>query len=1038
MSSLEQTRFWRSFADLDRSLGDSPELLAKLADEFPEQAEELADPLSRRRFFQLMGASLALAGITANGCRWEEDHIVPLSRRPDNYIPGVPKLFATSMEIGGAAVGLLARSFDGRPVKIEGNPEHPMSRGKSTAFHQASILHLYDPDRTRAPSRQSASGAVSWEEVDKVLRQAASAGPRLAILSEATWSPTLLRLRERLPEGHTWTTWEPLSRDSEHEGTRLAFGAPHRVHYRFAEAKTVVALDCDFLGDHPSQLRYSADWARSRDPESGQMSRLYAIESAFSATGAAADHRLPLRSELIKPLLLALEAALTGGAPVDAAFLEEEKVSKFLAAVADDVRKTRRNRALIAVGPRQPAEVHAIAARLNERLGSAGTAVAYTPDPEPERGSYPAQLRELVDRLNGGQVDTLVILGGNPVYDAPADIDFAAAMARAKQSLHLSPYFDETSAVATWHLPRTHYLEEWGDGRSWEGSYSLRQPLIRPLFGGRSPIGVLKVLTGNAATGDRELVRETFDGITGGGEPAWRKAVQDGFVPGTEWQPASPAVQQLSVRPLGEGQRAGTRQPSGKLEVVFTASPTSHDGRFANNAWLQETPDFLTKLTWGNAALIAPRTAADLGIGNGEVVSVELGDSKIEIPAYIMPGQAPSSIALELGFGRERGGVIAGYQGRVETVGANAYPLRKAAGLGFAVGAKLTGTGRKESLASTQDHWQIDSLGSGAVAARVHDLVKTASLEHYQREPGFVTASAHTEEWARLVQPNAARDEGAKHHLFKTVHDYDKKVINPEADEKDQVAVELRKWGMTIDLTKCTGCNSCMVACQAENNVPVVGKEQVIKNREMHWIRVDRYFAGDPDDPEVAYQPVHCQQCENAPCEQVCPVGATVHSDDGLNDMAYNRCVGTRYCANNCPYKVRKFNFHYWHKPLDDARNKVRELLFNPEVTVRSRGVMEKCTWCVQRIRNTEIRARNEGREVVDGEIQTACQQACPTDAIVFGDLNESESRVAKQQSVPRAYFLLADLNNRPRNAFLARIRNLNPALASAPAKSRH
>jgi molybdopterin-containing oxidoreductase family iron-sulfur binding subunit len=1012
MSSLEPNlRYWRSFADLE----NSPEFLDTLADEFPEQAEQLADPLSRRRFFQLMGASLALAGIS--GCRWEEDHVVPLSRRPDNYIPGVPAYFATSMEVGGVASGLVAKSFDGRPIKVEGNGDHPFSGPKSTAMQQASLLHLYDPDRSIAPVRRDAKGAetpADWGDFDAALAELANSGARIHVLSEATYSPTVERLRKLIGARVQWFEWEPVSFDNELNGLALAYKGRYRTQYRFDQAKTIVALDCDFLGEHPASLRYAADWAAARAPEDGAMNRTYAVESAFSATGAAADHRLPLRSDLIRPFLEALEAKLNANARTpNAEFLKEPVVARFLDAIADDIRATPRRRALICVGPTQPAVVHAIAARINEAIGAVGMALAYRVLPG-ESEMMRNQIVQLVRKMKSGAVDNLIILGGNPVYNAPADLDFAGALKRVKQSIHLSLYDNETSALSRWHAPRTHYLEEWGDSRSWDGTYTLRQPLIRPLFGGRSMAGVLKVLAGRASTEDRAVVRETYIDLTGRGEKDWRAAVQLGFVRGQTWELKKDevTVRGITQGPLARSQLGPYVQPT-QLEVTFHASTSTHDGRFANNAWLQETPAFLTKLTWDNAALIAPKTAADLDIAHGDVISISIEGASVELPAYVLPGQAPSSIALELGYGRQKAGVVAGYQGKVDSVGVNTYPLRLSTAIDRALGAQVSKTGRRHVLATTQDHFQIDTLGAEQRAERTPMLVKTGTLEQYQRTPNFVTEGAHTREWAKLYQPDTVDEASFNQNLFKTRHGYD----------------DGNKWGMTIDLTKCVGCNSCMLACQAENNVPVVGKEQVVKNREMHWIRIDRYFAGSPDDPQVAYQPVHCQQCENAPCEQVCPVGATLHSEDGLNDQAYNRCVGTRYCANNCPYKVRRFNFHYWHQEYDKARSKVRNLIFNPEVTVRSRGVMEKCTWCVQRIRTAQIYARAERRQLADGDIKTACQQACPTDAIVFGDLNDPTSRVTRLQSVARAYYLLPDLNNRPRNAFLARIRNPNQAL---------
>jgi molybdopterin-containing oxidoreductase family iron-sulfur binding subunit len=713
--------------------------------------------------------------------------------------------------------------------------------------------------------------------------------------------------------------------------------------------------------------------------------------------------------------LIALEQRLggAGGAEPASKALAEPEVAKFLEVLAQDLVQNRGN-ALIAVGPRQPAEVHAIAARLNASLGGNQT-VAYTADPDPTRLSHFPSLAGLVEDMKRGAVETLLILGGNPVFDAPATLDFPGALGKVKTSIHLSSYADETSAACTWHLPRAHYLETWGDARTWDGTYTLAQPVIEPMFGGRSAIEVVKYFVGRGDLPAEQIVRETFTAEVAGDDRAWRKALHDGFVAGTAASPVPAQPAPFQVSPLTATQAEGTRVPNGKLEVSFIPSPHVYDGRFANNAWLQETPDFLAKLTWDNAALIGPRTASELGISHEELVDVTIAGRTVRVAAYVMPGQAPFSIALQVGQGRSRAGHVGGLtEAGVDPVGFNTYPARGAGALVDAGAAKVTGTGKKHPLAMTVDHFRIDQLGDKSIRKRQPDLVKESTLDGYRHDPNFVTAEAHTPDIAVLTPPASA--ETANRSLYKE-HRYDKAP---------------HKWGMTTDLTKCTGCNACVVACTAENNVPVVGKEQVMRNREMHWLRIDRYFAGSPDNPRVAHQPILCQQCENAPCEQVCPVEATLHSDEGLNDMVYNRCVGTRYCLNNCPYRVRRFNFLRWdwYKQVDEPRNKVRALLFNPEVTVRSRGVMEKCTWCVQRIQNAKIVAKNERRPLADGEIRTACQDACPTGAIVFGDLNDPVSRVSVQQKLPRAYALLAELNTRPRNAFLARIRNPHPDLA--------
>ncbi|HLU65462.1 MAG TPA: Fe-S-cluster-containing hydrogenase [Kofleriaceae bacterium] len=1040
MSSLEK-KHWRSLSDLVSSQGGdepTPEAAAYLEQRIPDHQELFGDPLSRRRFMQLMGASVAFAGAAGMaGCRWDEDKIVPLDRRPDGYVPGVPKYFASAAEVAGAAYGLLVTAYDGRPIKVDGNPDHPHTGRGSTAFVQASILELYDPDRSRSVERRAGGKALgaTWADWDSTARKLVAAlaqtgGRGLRVLSEATSSPTIAALRRellsatRFPQAR-WHEWEPLSRDNEREGMRLAFGRPLRVHLQLARARVIAALDADILQDHADGMRLARDLMSGRDPDArrGGMNRLYAVESTFTLTGASADHRLPLRSELIKPFLLALEQRIqgAGGAASPSKAMAEPKVARFLEVLAKDLAQNR-GAAVIAVGPRQPAEVHAIAARVNALLGAQQT-VVYTEDPDPERPSHAADLEALVADMQSGAVDTLLILGGNPVYDAPAGLDFAGALAKVKTSVHLSSYSDETSAACTWHLPRAHYLEAWGDARTWDGTYTLAQPVIEPIFGGRSAIDVLKVFAGRGDASAERLVHDTFDATVGAaaGLGGWRKALHDGYVPGTAAQPVLPTLAAFQVAALTPTQTEGTRLPNGKLEVTFVASPHTYDGRFANNAWLQETPDFLGKVTWDNAALISPKTASELGVQHEEIVEVSVGDRKVEVVAYVMPGQAPFSIALQLGQGRTRAGHVGGLtEDGVDPVGFDTYRVRNSAAQIAAGGGKVRGTGAKYRLSTTVDHFRLDKLGTDATQKRIPELVKEASLEEYRHDPSFVSSNAHTPDIAVLTSPTTA--DSTNRSLYKE-HRYE------EASHK---------WGMVTDLSKCCGCNACVVACTAENNVPVVGKEQVWRNREMHWLRIDRYFAGDPDDPEVAHQPILCQQCENAPCEQVCPVGATIHTDEGLNDMVYNRCVGTRYCLNNCPYRVRRFNFLRWDwmKELDDPRAKVRALLFNPEVTVRSRGVMEKCTFCVQRIQNAKIKAKNERRPLADGEIRTACQDACPTGAIVFGDLNDDASQVSAGHKLPRAYMLLAELNTRPRHAFLARIRNPHPDLAAADRKA--
>jgi molybdopterin-containing oxidoreductase family iron-sulfur binding subunit len=1031
MSSLDHG-YWKSLAELERDSapdqgpgqdGDPMEFPATATD------ETVSDPLSRRNFVQIMGASMALAGVAGTGCkRYEKDEIVPLSRRPEDQTPGVPQQYATAWDFAGFGQALVATSYEGRPIKIDGNPEHPFieggtvpgtrRHGGSSAFAQASILNLYDPDRSRTLMREGRGATFgdfrAWLEAEAP--QLRSGSTRIRVLSEATSSPTVARLREQLRTqslpGLQWFEWESVSFDNERAGTRMAFGdRPMRTLAHLDRAKTIVALDCDLFVEHPAGLMYQRDWARGRrfgtsTLGEGQMNRLWSIESTFTSTGAVADHRLPLRSELVLPFLMGLEARLGNGSPPPAEFLAEEKIARFLEVLAEELGENRGSAVLVA-GRRQPPEVHALVARINEAIGAVGRTLEYLPDPDPSRLDHGQAIARLVSELQQGQVDYLFILGGNPAFDAPSDLDFAGALAKVKRaSVHLSDYEDETSQLTTWHVPRAHYLEAWGDVRTYDGTVTLAQPLIQPMFGGISVIELLQLLAGAEPDAIKE-VQATFAEL--GASSTWRKAVHDGFVARSKATPESTglSVGQLAPFQLTPAQRGPSRVANGALEVVFAPSSQTWDGRFANNAWLQETPDFLTKVTWDNFAMVAPATAKDLGLANDTMIKVTIGDRSMSLPCYTMPGQAPYSIGVVLGGGRRAAGRTGGHvQHKHKAPGFDVNVLRASSGWDVAAGASVAGTGEHFTLASTQEHWDIrdglkKDVAQKGIADRMDILYPEASLTEASK-PG----------WSAQAKPH-----------FPVESLWDEKVY-PE----DRVY----KWGMAIDMGACTGCNACAVACQSENNIPVVGKKNVIKNREMNWIRIDRYFSGSPESPEIVHQPLACVHCEMAPCEQVCPVGATIHSSEGLNEMTYNRCIGTRYCLNNCPYRVRRFNFFDYNKEFKEARNKVRRLLFNPEVTVRHRGVMEKCTYCVQRIQNAKITAKNQRVAIEDGDITTACQAACPSEAIVFGDLNDPNSRLTRLHADRRSYSMLNnELNTKPRTQFLARVRNPNPKLES-------
>jgi MoCo/4Fe-4S cofactor protein with predicted Tat translocation signal len=1020
VNDSSRNKYWRSFAELE----DDPEFREMVTREWRVPLDQEPGEPARRRFLQIMGASFAFAGL-ATGCHWKEDKLVDFAKRPENLIPGEPRYYATTMEIAGDAVGLVATSADGRPVKIEGNPAHPASRGAAGVWHQASLLGLYDPDRSqrllhagKAAEHAELSSFVS--EQAKVL--AAAGGKGLWVLSGRSSSPTLEDMKKRLVAKYPaakWVEYEPIAGDEVRLGTKLAFGKPQRVHIDVARADLVLSLDGDFIGPgFPMWLANARALAATRMPDSGKMSRLYVVESSYSHAGSVADHRLPLRAELVKAFAAALDAQVSAAAGAaaefgpaqpkpGAKFLTDAKVDKFLQVVAKDLVE-HRGRCLIVAGLHQPPEVHALAARLNSVLGNVGNTVWYTEESDPERPAASDQLKELVSALSGGSVELLLVLAQNPVFTAPSDLGYAAAHAKAKTSIALSDYVDETAKASTWHVPHAHWLETWSDTLSHDGTLAIAQPLIAPLFAGKSAPELLSLLTEASAMVGKDLVRRTHQAAYADAR-RWKRLVHDGAAVPAPADRTAPKLEPQKPVSFDARELGGLELANGELELVLAADAKIYDGRWANNAWLQELPEPFTKLSWQNAALFAPETAKAVGVTDGTPVRLSVNGASIELPAMVIPGQAPGSVKVTLGYGRLSAGVVGGNNGDVtptDPVGANAYLLRSTKLHRFGGGLQVASLGEAQKLPTTQDVHAIDAVGSEGREERVPNLVREGTLEEFKKTPEF------------------AKQE--KHHA---------PLLNLWTDP---IVYDGHKWGMTVDLGKCIGCNACVTACQAENNVAVVGRENVMKGREMLWLRVDRYYRGEPEEAEVSWQPMPCQQCENAPCEQVCPVGATMHSKEGLNDMVYNRCIGTRYCANNCPYKVRRFNyFNYhldkvgptpWHGSVND-RQRVRAMVFNPEVTVRARGVMEKCTFCVQRIQSVKIKAKNAKRQLTDGEIRTACQQTCPTQAISFGDLNDNSSEVTKLSEGNRGYKLLDELNDRPRVTYLARVKNPNPEL---------
>ncbi len=997
--SASTQRYWRSLNDLAKT----PEYQDLVSKEFPAGPEEEWTTSSRRRFLQLMGASIALG--TAASCRMDKEHLLPVKQRDEDHVPGKPLYYAGAMELGGWSQPLLLTSYEGRPTKVEGNPEHPESRGASTIWAQASILGLYDPDRSRLPLHEGVDADWSSFETFALAHfreLKAKQGEGLAVLAIPSRSPAFRRaaaaFRKFFPRA-LWTEWEPLHSDSEDAGCLAALGKSVRPRYLLADARAILALDDDLLHMRPDSTRLAREYAAHRKPESGWMNRLWSVEPVFTVTGAAADHRLPLRRAQVGAFLALLEAklvekglqhpqatAVRDGTPR----LEAPGLAKFADAVADDLLANR-GACVISVGAAQPAAVHARAQRLNVLLGAQGKTVQYLPAAEPDAGA--TALASLVEAMRGGKLSTLVTLGGNPVYDAPADLDFAGALGAVATRIHLGLYAEETAASSTWHLPQAHFLETWGDGLASDGSHLVSQPMIEPIWGGRSVIEMLTLLMGNAREG-MAMVRESV----GGSDVAWRKAVHDGFTAAGAAKAETVEARNLPSAAFDEASLASA-PGNGALELNFAPCTKVWDGRFANSGWLQELPDPIAKITWGNVAFLSYKTAEALGVVNEEVIHLEAGGRSLEIVACTIPGAADGQLTVQLGYGRGAAGHVAGLNDDwVETVGFDSYKLRANASAWTMAGARVTGTGVQQRIASTQDHHMIDAIGLEGRSERVGDLVRETSQEEFVKNPDFAKRAADF--W----------DKDAS--LFEEKH-----------------GDGTHRWGMAVDLSACTGCSACTIACQSENNIAVVGREQVLKGREMHWIRMDRYFQGDVANPLAVHQPVACQQCELAPCESVCPVAATVHSSEGLNDMVYNRCVGTRYCSNNCPYKVRRFNFFNFRKDHKKPGNEVMFMAQNPEVTVRSRGVMEKCTFCVQRIQTARVQAKVEERPMRDGDIRTACQQVCPTGAIVFGDLADSNSAVTKAHANSRAYSMLAELNNKPRNRYLARIRNPHPSL---------
>jgi MoCo/4Fe-4S cofactor protein with predicted Tat translocation signal len=989
-------RLWRSLDELE----GTPAFQKGLKYEYPEGRVPkalLEGGVTRRDILKLMGASAGLAGAVA--CtKLPAEKIVPYVHQPEEFVPGIPLFFATANSLRGVGRGVLVESHLGRPTKVEGNPGHPASLGAADAFGQASVLNLYDPDRSQVPIHLG--HVASWETFvadlgNALVGERSTGGAGLRILTGSVTSPTLADQMKSLLAQYPaarWHQYEPCSRDNVREGARVAFGEYVNTYYRVGQADVILSLDSDFFFDDPGSLRYARDFADRRcmpDPSTAT-NRLYVAESSPTITGSLSDHRLPLCSSDIPALASAVAQGL--GVNAGGGALPAVVPADWVPAVVRDLQ-AHRGRCLVVTGSHQPPAMHALVHTMNQALGNVGQTVVYTDPLEADPTEELRSLKELVADMDAGRVHVLVMIGSNPIYDSPSDVPFTDALQKVGFRVHLGNYVDETAVLCHWHIPAAHELEAWSDVRCYDGTVTIVQPLIAPIYGGRSVHELISLVGSGTTVGAHELVRSYWQRQAAAGhlpqaaaakfEDFWETSLNNGWVEGT----ALPS-KQVSLK-------ANPAPPSalvGGLEIVFRPDPTAWDGRFANNAWLMELPRPFSKLTWDNALQLSPGTASKLGLKREDVVRVQLDGREVEAPVLLVPGHAADSMTLTLGYGRTRAGGVG------DGIGSNAYAIRSSGALWIGTGVTLAKTSAKHHLVTTQNSHLIEQEGHIAdeesEAAFDRRVVRVATLEEFRQDPQFAADPPEMTTEAQSLYPK---------------YDYSKGY----------------QWGMSVDLNTCIGCNACVVACYAENNVAVVGKDEVDNGRDMQWIRVDTYYRGDIDSPEMYNEVVLCMQCENAPCEYVCPVGATMHNDEGLNLMIYNRCVGTRYCSNNCPYKVRRFNF----KLFSDWNTPSLYPLRNPDVTVRSRGVMEKCSYCLQRIREAEINTERDGKTIQDGQVQTACQQTCPTQAIVFGNINDPESRVSKLKALSRQYGLLRELNVRPRTTYLARLRNPNPEI---------
>jgi MoCo/4Fe-4S cofactor protein with predicted Tat translocation signal len=1015
-------KFWRSFSDLN----STDEFRKLAAEELLPGANDGPSGATRRQFLQIMGASMALAGLSA--CRRPVENILPFVKAPEGMIPGVPVNYATAMPFRGSLRPLLVESSDGRPTKIEGNPDHPHMQGASTVFEQAALLGLYDPDRSQHTYRGDVK--VSWVAVIEAL-SALSSGSRIGVIAGPSSSMTLAGLRNDIRNRFSelkWVEYTATLNNASAEGINSVYGSALTASHHFDRASVVVSLDADFLSPtNPDNVANTRDFSAGRKiDDDGAMSRLYVVESQYTITGGMADNRKRIKSSEIPALAAALASATGVSVGGGDAFASDP----FVQEMARDLTQAGTN-GLVVVGEGQGADIHAIAAAINNAIGAVGNTVSYLDAVDSMAAPVVTDLASFAQQASAGDFDAVFILNCNPVFDAPSDIDLTSALSGVPVSMHVGMHVDETAKACNWHVPAAHFLEAWGDGRSFDGTMSIVQPLIAPLYeDAKSDIEVLSVLANRSSESGYDLVRKTWESLVSGDfETGWRRVLHDGYLLGTTYQEASASFSSANVPSSVSASASG-------YEVVIRMDSKVLDGSFANNAWMQELPDPTTKITWDNVAIMSPATADEIGVTTelrsganySDRVTLSVDGRSIDVPVWVQPGTADGSIGLVLGYGREIGSTrderpshlfdldhytdVYGAGALGSGIGVNVAPLRTSTSGNVLTGVTVVKSGSDYMIATTQDHGALPEEG---LEVEKRGIFRMATVDEYQANPEFIRDS----------EPEPIREDWADYPtLWENSHP--KEAAEYKANDYYQY-----QWGMTIDLNTCTGCNACTIACQSENNIQVVGKEEISRGREMHWIRLDRYFVsgdgGSFDEPQMVIQPMPCMMCENAPCEEVCPVAATVHSSDGMNQMIYNRCIGTRYCSNNCPYKVRRFNYYNWSKTLPTTT----QMAQNPNVTVRSRGVMEKCSYCVQRIREVNKKVNIEERTIEEGEILTACQQACPAKAITFGNLMDPDSAVSISKQSDRRYELLAELNVKPRTSYLGRIRNPNPRLES-------